>query len=975
MKKSYTYKKKKQNRKIVLLPIVILFIVTAILSVTIIVMNKASALTSNLEITSKYKCGSDSSHTVAITKDYVELSSSMHAKKVYCQDCSYTTYVESEKHDSASEGHQPNSCMDPYIRCTKCGYKIEKASDSTIESLHQYLNVANNWVSISDTQHEQQYTCTVCHVTVSKNKGSHDSNVAPNSCMNPYYLCSKCGKQMKKASDTEIEALHKYVNGVCTVCKKQQTTHTHTWGYHPQGNTGKHTKACTGCSAVTTETCSPNSSKVISAATCVDAAVVELTCSQCGGTWQTTGAAATGKHKYVNGICSVCGAKDPSYTETCTHPSASRKNTYSKSDINQHKITITCSLCNTVLSTTYEEHSGSTHSNFGYCTKCGELYDPHGSDNRNLKRYETSESGHIKVYPCTGKDCSVEFKSTKEAHTFENGICSVCDYECIHSWNGTRTCTNDVKCTKCGKILLAYGHDYPSTPSRYTKDSSKHTPIYVCSKCGNEKTGAASNHTGGTHNNGGKCTVCSQIYQNHGKGTTVANYNKTATQHTPIYKCTYSGCNQTYNGVATNHTGGTHSNGGKCTVCSQIYQNHGKGTTVANYNKTATQHTPIYKCTYSGCNETYSGTAVNHNISKWTDNKNGTHSGLCTICNYNATNSHTYRNSICTLCGAKESSDSPSCTHTYEMRNNETIHWEECTKCNYIKQNSIEDHNVSKWNSDGSETHSGKCTKCNYNVKGSHIYNNNICTLCGAKKQSEPIDCQHVYERRSNENEHWEECIKCGNEKNGTRANHNITTWTDTGDGKHKGICTECNYEVKKAHTYSNGKCSSCGAKEPTTTPENCTHNYEIKSDETGHWEKCTKCQKETVKSAHNITTWTDKKDGNHEGICTVCKKTITEAHTNGTSGKCTKCSYDGTSSGNNSGNGNNNNSNNGNNNNGGNNSNNGNNSGTNGKDNTTANGKIPQTGTTPIFITIATITVGIAGFAVYKMKKLKDVK
>ena len=106
-----------------------------------------------------------------------------------------------------------------------------------------------------------------------------------------------------------------------------------------------------------------------------------------------------------------------------------------------------------------------------------------------------------------------------------------------------------------------------------------------------------------------------------------------------------------------------------------------------------------------------------------------------------------------------------------------------------------------------------------------------------------------------------------------------------------------------------------------------------------------------------------------------MCKKTITEAHTNGTSGKCTKCSYDGTSSGNNSGNGNNNNSNNGNNNNGGNNSNNGNNSGTNGKDNTTANGKIPQTGTTPIFITIATITVCIAGFAVYKMKKLKDVK
>ena len=203
------------------------------------------------------------------------------------------------------------------------------------------------------------------------------------------------------------------------------------------------------------------------------------------------------------------------------------------------------------------------------------------------------------------------------------------------------------------------------------------------------------------------------------------------------------------------------------------------------------------------------------------------------------------------------------------------------------------------------------------------------------------------------------------------------------GDGKHKGICTECNYEVKKAHTYSNGECSSCGAKEPTTTPENCTHNYEIKSDETSHWEKCTICNKETVKSAHNITTWTDKKDGNHEGTCTVCKKTITEAHTNGTSGKCTKCSYDGTSNGNNnsgnnndnnnSNNGNdNNNGNNGSNNNSGNNSNNSNNTGTNGKDNTTANGRLPQTGVNNAIIgTLITLGLGTTVFSAVKMKRI----
>ena len=67
------------------------------------------------------------------------------------------------------------------------------------------------------------------------------------------------------------------------------------------------------------------------------------------------------------------------------------------------------------------------------------------------------------------------------------------------------------------------------------------------------------------------------------------------------------------------------------------------------------------------------------------------------------------------------------------------------------------------------------------------------------------------------------------------------------------------------------------------------------------------------------------------------------------------------------------NNNNNGNNNN---NNNNGNNNSTNTpQDSTIKPGKLPQTGATPIFITAVIATIGVAGFAVYKMKKLKDVK
>lgn len=858
----------------------LLLIASVIITITVLTKKKVNAD----EITTKYKCASNSSHTVKISSNYYELSSSSHAKEVTCQECSYTSYVETEKHDTASTGHYPNSCMDPYIRCTKCGYKIEEVSDSAKEELHDFIQLANYYVSISDEQHEEQYTCKTCNTIVKKNRGNHNSDTAPSSCVYPYYLCSACGKKMRAATDKEMESLHDYVNGVCKMCKKKEDTtcaNAHSYTQYEQynfsassGGVGYHLLVCSECGCKTSESCYKSKTEVATKPTCTTSGRWKYTCNKCEAYWYAT-IPALGHSYDDNGKCTRCSAVEDT---TCEH--GYYKVHYDYTDDDTCTKTKTCQYCGEVFTETFS-HTGGTHDNGGTCTNCKGQYQNHKRTTGTFIRWDSNETSHRTVLECYGckesgddgeyyTDWSDHFGGTHD----NGGTCQACGtkyqehnetdyYELISS-----TLHRKILECSCGETTITNetsSHTYYAN-FKYAKDNGDGTHSLQCKDClgyakkeehqYSEATCTTKptctvkgckaqldvevSHVGATHENGGKCTKCETVYQTHSQSARVKEYTKTSTGHTPIYACSYSGCTGTYNGTVENHTGATHANGGKCTVCGYVYQTHGKGTTVKEYTKTATGHTPVYACSYSGCTETYTGTA----------------------------------------------------------------------------------------------------------------------------------------------------------------EKHNITTYADTGDGTHKGTCKDCSYEVVNAHTYSDGKCTVCNATEPKKD-EQCEHTYVIKSDDNSHWEECSKCNniKESTKSAHTISSWTDKQDGTHQGKCTVCQKVVIETHTNGTSGKCTKCSYDGTNSNNNNNNDNNNSNdnnnndnnngdNNGNNNNGNNNSNNSNNSnnnngsnnsgtnsGTTNKDNTTANGSIPQTGSSPILILTLVMLVSIVGFTVFKMNKIKDIK
>ena len=136
-------------------------------------------------------------------------------------------------------------------------------------------------------------------------------------------------------------------------------------------------------------------------------------------------------------------------------------------------------------------------------------------------------------------------------------------------------------------IILAVTYDWESSTQHSYWTNNGSTKVYeyhtssswsyegngthwaLCSKCNGAATFSCS---GGSHYNGGRCTTCGGVYQTHANSGRVSYYSITATTHTPMYACTTSGCGVTYAGTAAGHTGGTSSNGGRCTVCNYQYQ-------------------------------------------------------------------------------------------------------------------------------------------------------------------------------------------------------------------------------------------------------------------------------------------------------------------------------------------------------------------------------------------------------------------
>ena len=287
--------------------------------------------------------------------------------------------------------------------------------------------------------------------------------------------------------------------------------------------------------------------------------------------------------------------------------------------------------------TVNDGHTGGTATckDKAVCEICGEEYGELNPENHTGEEvWEQTETTHTKKWNCCGK-VTVE----EAAHTFEHGVCTVCEYTCAHT-GGTATCKDKAICEICGE---AYGEMNPEnhtgkevweqTETTHTKKWSCCSAVTVpesdhkfedgvcivcaypcthkdentdhkCDICGE----TVSNHSDENHDH--LCDICGKAITNHVDennnhvcdicGKTVSNHIDSNTDHV----CDI--CGET---VST-HTGGTATCKDKavCEICGEEYgelnpENHTGGTHLE-HEKAATCTEKGYTGdTYcSGCN-------------------------------------------------------------------------------------------------------------------------------------------------------------------------------------------------------------------------------------------------------------------------------------------------------------------------------------------------------------------------------------
>ena len=518
----------------------------------------------------------------------------------------------------------------------------------------------------------------------------------------------------------------------------------------------------------------------------------------------------------------------------------------------------TCNDCGAIIEKAAHSGGAATCTAKKKCKVCDQSYsEPDPNNHTHLSDWASDETDHWK----TCEDCGAiiekaahtysEWQITQEPTATEAGTkcreCSVCHYKetaaippvpCTHegstSWKpagdgvhhvkkcadcgaiiekaahigGTATCSAKKKCEVCGQT---YGELNPSNHtdlSDWASDEADHWK--TCNDCNTdiEKT----SHTGGaaTCNAKKKCEVCGQSYgeldpSNH---TALSGWTSNETHHwktcsacsTDIEKAAHTGgtatctakkkcevCGEPYGGLDTsNHT---HLSGWKfdetghwktCNDCGTIIEKvaHSGGAATCNAKK---------KCEV--CSEPYGGLGTsNHTaLSDWASDETG-HWKDCADCNATGIDNaaHTFddwiidkeatateagsRHKVCTICNYETQTETiPAtgpCTHegstTWEPAGDGVHHVKKCTNCD--AEPAIEKHNFAY---------------CD-NMDGFHSM---TCDVCG-EVRIEPHDFSHKM--------------------------------VPAEDGKHRGQCICGAFDAAKDHTYQNGKCTTCGAADPT---------------------------------------------------------------------------------------------------------------------------------------------------------------
>ena len=259
-----------------------------------------------------------------------------------------------------------------------------------------YAGDAAQWNAIKIEPYNEPLTGATIHYGGTAHTHSYTAAVTAPTCTEQGYTTYTCSCGDSYKSDYKDALGHDYQNGTCTRC-----------GAKDPGATPPHTH---------------DYKSVVTKPTCTQAGYTTYTCS-CGSSYKTDYTAALG-HDYKNGTCTRCGAKDPGVTPPHTHDykSVVTKPTCTERGYTEH----VCS-CGSSYKTDYTAALGHDYKN-GLCTRCGAKDpSAHTHDYKATVTKPTCTERGYTTYTCSVCGDSYKGSYVDPlGHDYKNGTCTRC---------------------------------------------------------------------------------------------------------------------------------------------------------------------------------------------------------------------------------------------------------------------------------------------------------------------------------------------------------------------------------------------------------------------------------------------------------------------------------------------------------------------------------------------------------------------
>lgn len=121
------------------------------------------------------------------------------------------------------------------------------------------------------------------------------------------------------------------------------------------------------------------------------------------------------------------------------------------------KVSAVIPSCSDGITQHYACYCGNTFADAAALDKLETVVDPATDSHKDPEVFSQSATEHWKI---CANNCGSEF--LREAHSWEDGVCEICDYECKHDDANAATCNKASFCSICNKVIA------PKDPSNHS---------------------------------------------------------------------------------------------------------------------------------------------------------------------------------------------------------------------------------------------------------------------------------------------------------------------------------------------------------------------------------------------------------------------------------------------------------------------------------------------------------------------------